>query len=310
MTIVITNCSKRKRVPLDDGLHARDLPAGLTTEVARVWTERLGSAASLHQASTVYGGRAFVEASAAAMALDADLLIVSAGLGLVNASTAIPAYSLTTAKRDLDSVMPKIDGSSAAWWDALEARSPFHSNALDYSEGAILVALPAGYLQMVAPTWASWPEERLGRLRLFTKESVADLPEALAHARMPYDDRLDAVGVGWAGTQSDFAQRALGHFATLPAGASIDADRTAVSAALDGFEARVTPVRTRATDAEIQAAIEAEWDMVRGRSGLMLRHLRDTRGLACEQSRFAGLFRETAKARKARNAKVEKGPLL
>lgn len=291
MTTIISNCSKRKRAPLDPSLRARDLRSGETVEVVAEWTGRLQAATPAKSAKLVYSGRAFAEAAWAARVVGAKLLIVSAGLGLVDEDMMVPVYGLTTVKRDPDCILDKTGGTSPKWWAALQEMSPFQTKALEHEAGPILAALPSAYLAMVAEDWCAWPDERLARLRLFTKEEPSAAFEALREAWMPYDDRLDAVSEGLEGTQGDFAQRALRHFATnVGVGGAIEADRQAVRAALDGLSARHVPVRTRLSDNEIMAIIDSDWDTVRGRSGAMMRRLRDDLSIACEQSRFKTLF--------------------
>lgn len=290
MTLVISNCSKRKRVSLDPALRASALTEGSTEAVAVQWAERVRVADAITAAKNLYGGRAFVEATDAARAVEGRLLIVSAGLGLIDADTLVPAYSLTTTRRDPDCVLDKTGGSATAWWFAIEKTSPVRTAALETETGLILAALPAAYLAMVADAWSAWPAERLSRLRLFTKERPPAGSPALEAAWMPYDDRLDAVGASHSGTQGDFAQRALRHFVSMDSDGQLDADRRAVSAALEGLTAREIPVRTRMTDSEITRIIEKDWDLVGGRSAAMLRRLRDDLVVACEQSRFQGLF--------------------
>jgi len=164
----------------------------------------------------------------------------------------------------------------------------------------ILAALSRPYLDMVADAWSRWPAERLSRLRLFSKEAPGgDLDETFGRAWMPYDDRLDRFdGGAYAGTQSDFAQRALKHFVETIGIAPSDVSdhRKAVLSALDGLETRERPSRERLDDAQIRALIARDWAVVAGRSGAMLRHLRDTLGVACEQGRFKTLFHAVANA--------------
>src|SRR5690606_1208638 len=96
------------------------------------------------------------------------------------------------------------------------------------------------------------------------------------------------------GTQGDFAQRAVRHFASAIGGGHIEDDRRAVSAALEGYKTREVPVRKRMSDHEIARIIEKDWDIVGGRSSAMLRRLRDDLVVACEQSRFQRLFSRVA----------------
>jgi hypothetical protein len=298
VTLVIVMCSKRKRAEADPTLFARDLDADDTLAVARAWGRRLVEAPAHTRAGDLYAGRGFLEARRAAAHLHADLCVVSAGLGLVEATTLAPSYSLTTVSRDADSILAKTEGSAAAWWSALQSASPFSSSATTRESGLILASLSAPYLSMVADEWSRWPAERLTRLRLFSKERPTGPAEALAPCWMPYDDRLDAAADDLAGTQGDFAQRALRHFATTIQGSSnAAADSDKVSQALDGFQARRTPVRHRLSDDAVLELIDAHWATVGGRSGAMLRHLRDTLGFACEQRRFQDLFKRAAAIR-------------
>ena len=300
MTLVISNCSKRKRFPLDLSLRASDLSPGSTQAVAAQWTDRLKASPAAGRAGDLYGGRGFVEARRAAGELAAGLAIVSAGLGLVDGDTQVPAYSLTTSTRDPDGVLGKTSGTATAWWTALQSMSPFQSQALVTETGLILAALSAPYVALIAEDWARWPAERRARLRLFSKERPDYLAPGLAGAWMPYDDRLDAAGPGLAGTQSDFAQRAVRHFAsTIRGSESAETDADAVRMALDGLSARVTPTRARVSDDAVKRAIDTHWNTVDGRSGAMLRHLRDDLRMACEQSRFQSLFKAVAEQRRA-----------
>lgn len=265
---------------------------GSTADVAARWTERLRAATPVAAAKDLYAGRAFVDAGRAARQAGGRLVIVSAGLGLIDSETQVPAYGLTTVKRETDSVLSKTQGTSSAWWSALQPRSPFQTSAIESETGLILAALPAAYLSMVADDWIAWPAERLARLRLFTKERPG--AQALQPAWMPYDDRLDAVEGAHAGTQGDFAQRALRHFVSIGAGRAVEEDRSAVLAALEGLSPRDTPVRRKLSDAEIMSHIAADWHAVGGRSTAMLRRLRDDLDVACEQGRFQTLFKAVA----------------
>lgn len=291
-------CSKRKRAETDCTLYARDLDIDDTRTVATAWGRRLAEVRPHIPAGDLYSGRGFLEARRAAVHLNANLAVVSAGLGLVDATTLVPSYSLTTAPRDADSVLTKTRDTAAAWWGALQAVSPFSSSTPTSETGLILASLSASYLSMVADEWSAWPAEQRSRLRIFSKECPSGVAETLASSWMPYDDRLDAVASDLAGTQGDFAQRALRHFAITIGGSSDPAyDSAKVRSALDGLQPRNTPVRNRLTDDAVLQLIDTHWETVGGRSGAMLRYLRNDLGFACEQSRFKNLFKQAAAAR-------------
>lgn len=295
--VVVTACTARKRADPPAALRARSLPPAQAADFARAWSARLASTAVEMPAQDLYLGRSFREAERASQLLKAPLYVVSAGLGVVAGITCIPSYSLTLAPSHPDGVLGLVGESTSDWWRAITLHSPFHQELPD--KGVILAALSGPYLGLVASTWSSWPRESRGRLRLFSWERPTGAAEVLAANWMPYDGRLDDVRTGRAGTKSDFAQRALRHFSeTFGSGSgdlSVDAAR--VQEALAPYTAPITPMRGRLSDNELVKVILEEWDVVGGRSGEMLRHLRKGLGIACEQGRFKGLFKEAGTAR-------------
>jgi hypothetical protein len=295
---VITMCSNRKRRLPAAGMSASLLEGGATDVVAAAWGRRLGKAPRSLKARELYIGRGFREAEAASATLGGAFLVVSAGLGLIDADATVPAYGLTLLASHQDGILRKTGASAAAWWRALGAVSPFHGAVIP-EQGPILAALSAPYLDMVADDWAAWPADRFARLRIFSKTVPRGPAAVLRSAWMPYDDRLDAIDPAHAGTQADFAQRALRHFATTlkPPAGDAAADAAAVRAALEGLAPRQIPDRKRLDDDSLMALIATEWDAVGGRSGAMLRRLRDDLHIACEQSRLKDLFQKVAAAR-------------
>ncbi|QYC11497.1 hypothetical protein [Brevundimonas nasdae] len=264
---------------------------GTASDVATSWSERLAVAPAAQTVGDLYGGRGFTEARRAADHVSGRLAIISAGLGLVDSETKAPAYSLTTARGDADDIRLKTGGGRSEWWAAIQAASPFAAQAPMLGDGLILAAVSSAYLEMVAAEWSAWPASDRARLRLFSKEAPQGAGAILSDAWMPYDDRLDAVRGDLAGTQGDFAQRALRHFATeIAQTGSPYEDAAQVSKALHGLSAREVPVRRRMTDDELKQVIRENWAAANGQSTIMLRRLRDTLGLACEQGRFQGLF--------------------
>jgi hypothetical protein len=239
----------------------------------------------------LYAGRGLIEARRAAENVGGRLIIISAGLGLVAGETAVPAYSLTTISGDPDDIRLKTASGRPDWWEAIQRASPFATPDPRDSDGMILAAVSSAYLDMIGTEWSQWSDADLARLRLFSKSPPRDAARRLRSAWMPYDDRLDAI-VGLAGTQGDFAQRAMRHFATEIRSGSQEADAAAVLHALAPLPRRARPANRRRDDAEIKGVIREEWTRARGQSAAMLRHLRDTLGLACEQGRFRTLFNE------------------
>ncbi len=130
-------------------------------------------------------------------------------------------------------------------------------------------------------------------LRIFGLSLEVSLPLELKRFYMPYDARLETLGVP--GTRVDFAQRALADFAAhvLPlAPAGLDAQRAVVRTRMNEARspARPRPQR-RAEDHVIRAHIEQAIRTIGPKSSDVLAHLRHVSNVSCEQRRFVGLFR-------------------
>ncbi|MFA9199834.1 MAG: hypothetical protein ACEQR8_01420 [Cypionkella sp.] len=306
MTLVITTCTNRKRKPVSDALHMAALPPADLDGLARQWAQRLAAERRRFPGIDMYGGRGFREAVTAAELLDARLLIVSAGLGLIDVSTAVPPYACTVLVDAPDSVRSRVMGAFSVerWWEALCKISPFAvalHDAVEDAHGPICAALSDAYIEMIAEDLLALPASMLGRLRLFTRARLDRVPAALQPFVMPYDDRLDGPDSSNRGTRSDFAGRALRHFAELtrgePEGRSAAEHAAKVLATLDGWRMPAKVDRIRHDDAALLDLIRAHWDAERGSSSRLLRRFRDDLGIACEQGRFAELARHVRSER-------------
>ena len=136
------------------------------------------------------------------------------------------------------------------------------------------------------------PIDRFARLRLFTRTPRSRIPEGLRNYVMPYDDRLDGPDSDIRGTRSDFAARALRHFAGLQTCGTATEDAAAVDAALAGWRMPKIQNRIRRDDSELLNLMRQHWDSAEGKSSKLLRLFRDDLGVACEQGRFATLARQ------------------
>lgn len=293
--LVITTCTNRKRKPVPYHLQMRALSSAQMADVAADWCGRLRKAVVLHPAVDIYGGRGFREAEAAASLLDARLMVVSAGLGLIDAVRSVPPYASTILHGVPDGVPARVTGhfSASDWWAAISEGSPFAvslSRAADDNAGLILASLSDAYIEMVSADLLSLPEAARSRLRLFTRASIERVPPGLRSCVMPYDDRLDGPDSRVQGTMGDFASRALHHFAKNIALAqdtrSASEHAAAVGALLDGQRVPEKIRRVRYDDDAMLDLIRSRWDDPKGRS---LRRFRDEFNVACEQGRFQTL---------------------
>jgi hypothetical protein len=292
-TLILTNCTNRKRAPGDDVVQFRDVASGSLLRVVTQWGKLLDGTREKAPAREVYCGRSFTEALAATAQAGAELRVVSAGLGLAPAETRIPNYSATISSGSDDSILAKLAGVTAsAWWDALIEESRFSKTTGPKEFERIWVALSGPYLNMIKHTLESWVSDGFEGLRIFSKPTV--LPAELIPFALPYDDRLNDPKGPIPGTEGDFAQRALAHFSKLAVRdrlTSVEEDFVTVQSSLFGLTAPQKPSRQPKTDLEIRSIIRAEARSIGWNSSKMLRHLRDELDIACEQKRFQKLFK-------------------
>lgn len=297
--VVIAPCSRRKRSHVDATLRASNLAPAKIDRLAEVWIARLACSPTVLPAEQLYAGRGIVEARHAANVLHAPLRIVSAGLGLVDSRRAVPAYSLTIATSDSDSIGSKALGpfSSGLWWkvlhNALGVPRGSMSDLMSEHDGLAIFALPGSYLELVADEIMALPSTALSRVRLIGPPREAVRPELVTNW-MPYDSRFDGPGGPNPGTRADFAQRAARHFAervvrTAP-GADTATHADIVQQCLRPLSPPAAPRREVGTDAELIEVIRGLLAKSGGRSGQTLMLLRRYAGRACEQGRFRRLF--------------------
>lgn len=306
--MILIPCTDRKRRQPSEQLRARSLEPGSAREVADEWIKRVASADQKHPHEEVYCGRAYREAATAAKELSAELAVISAGLGVVRADRRIPSYSLTVAPGSEDTVLNKItcDGARPdAWWSALKGKHDEGSGVQDIlrSEASklVFIGLSASYAHLVHDDLKDLSDAEARRVRVFGAGIADHLPAHLAASVMPYDARLNGPDSPIPGTMSDFASRALHHFAWclrdgVVSAAHAEDDRQRLLRQMTDWRNPNTPVRERMTDEEIVRFIHEHWEETDGRSGASLRLLRDS-GHACEQSRFRDLFRSARSVR-------------
>jgi len=310
MTIIITNCTSRKRSSNFQELSVENIQNGSFDDVAAQWQFLLDKSLPEHPATKTYCGRSFREAERCSDLLNAKLYVVSAGLGVINASSRIPWYNITTGVDTPASIWSKISGAylPSEWWKIITKKNPYGSSLLNtlekYPGGLILFALSSPYIALLKSELEELPSHYHPRLRFLGKNTCKTLPINLQANWMPYDDRLEVVGNGYSGTQSDFAQRALKHFVyeVLPLDPTGDA-QVHQSITLDFLSHIGKSVKMKGikkSDDEIVALIQQHWNNGAIGPSQVLRIFRSNLGVACEQSRFQGLYKTTKESLNAK----------
>jgi hypothetical protein len=163
------------------------------------------------------------------------------------------------------------------------------------TEGRVCLALPKTYLEMIHDDLSDLDPQTTSKVRIFTGAGETLRDSRFLDNIMPYDARLDGPDSPLPGTKSDFASRALRHFTMLTQNLPVQGlseDRARVEHSLAPMRLPNLPKRERKSDEEIRTALIEAWSSVNGNRQRLLRHLRDTLLISCEQSRFARIARE------------------
>ncbi len=293
---VVTNCSSIKRRRGDAITPA--LSSRTLEDLCSSWVKKIQKVTDLETAAKTYGGRSFTESVTACQRLNANLHVISAGLGLVHVNDPIPNYNLTISQGNgsIADWLTDRNKGSAEWWTLLNEKLNKPNPILRLmmkSEGVIL-ALPSTYLELVASELLILPNKDLEKLYIITSYAGQEkLHEQLKKRCLPYDERLDGAK-DYQGTRNDFPQRALKHlvneidFKTKP----IEDVQRIIMEFLGKHSKPTLPPRTKLDDHGIRKLIRKNWKKYEGKSSSLHRFLRDEALVACEQKRFSILWNE------------------
>jgi hypothetical protein len=300
-TIIITSCTNRKKKTGGVvSLYASDAVTSVES-LAQTWASRVNAAPHREPVRTLYQGRAFSEAKLAASAAGASLYVASAGHGLVDSESSLPSYDLTVAAapgNQLHLILDRLQKSSADWWHALTTSFEYSRSLANFFDNhasqncVVLLAMPSSYITMLRDDFARLNCHQASQLRIITSEfGASKLPDQIRKMALPYDERLDGCQT-YAGTRTDFAQRALRHFVVELRGHELPLNvaREKVISAMQALAKPHPPQRERKSDDAIEDLIFQNWNHHRGSQSALLRWLRDQQLVSCEQGRFRVLW--------------------
>lgn len=214
----------------------------------------------------------------------------------------LPHYDCTVVGETPANVLSRVTGSRplpADWWrtlqDSIGCSRPVRRLVLRTAPDTLCVALPSTYLAMVTPELEGLPTSLLQHLRLFVTDR-GTLTDALRDVAMPYDSRLDGSRSAYSGTRATFATRAAFHFITEifaqdPKGTPTEHAQQVLAACSKWRRKKIATGESR-SDQQIRTLIERLLREGLSTPTAQLRALRTIKRVACEQSRFARLFRE------------------
>lgn len=300
---VVVTCTSRKTLPVPPALRLDNLPSLGTAPRAREWAARLAGISStpLIAAQDLYAGEHWTIARGLAARARYDrarLWVCSAGYGLIPAETQIRPYAATFSGGS-DRVHGGADGARQ-WWHALSSwagpapgqpRSIRSLAAADRS-ASFLLALSASYLDACRDDIAAAAGEVADPDTFMVISAGARFPESAGVVMVPADARLQGL---LGGTRQALNARIAGYL--LSAGISSRAEATQRMTRLLAEQSPVTRYeRKKLSDQEVTEMIACRLAQAHGTSASrLLREFRDA-GYACEQQRFASLYRATAGA--------------
>jgi hypothetical protein len=295
---VIVTCANRKTLPVPPALRLDNLPSLGTEPRAWEWIARLSgtSSAPLIAAQDLYAGEHWMIARslpARAHHPEAQLWVCSAGYGLIPAEAQIRPYAATFSGGS-DRVPGGADGARH-WWHALsgwEGPAPgqprtIYSLAAANRSASFLLALSASYLDACRDDVAAAAGEVADPDTFMIISAGARFPGSAGVAMVPSDARLQGF---LGGTRQALNARIAAYL--LSAGIS---SRAAATQRLTRLLAGQSPLtryeRKKLSDQEVTEMIACRLTQVPGTSASrLLRDFRDA-GYACEQQRFASLYR-------------------
>jgi hypothetical protein len=290
-------------------VHARDLKRKQVKARVAEWRARLKSSnGPSSPARDLYQGEHWSIVREIASISRGEVLIASAGYGLIGLDTKIKSYSASFASRDEDSVIPDSQrddwGSYASEWWAEQTRQRKrrkgeHTSLADAVRACpsrpLIVAVSTPYLFAIADDLREAVKALKGpRLLTILRPANAQVPEGLKDYTVNFDGRLAAILGGTLGS--------LNARVTLSLVEEVEGPlvRKSVQDWIDQQMASATPLevpkRDRLSDEQIRAWIHRQLKAHGSSSHTrMLREFRDS-DQACEQKRFRQLFKETVES--------------
>jgi hypothetical protein len=301
---VIVTCTNRKTLPVAPILRLGNVRGRGTVSRAREWTARLAgmSSSPLIAAQDLYAGEHWTIARSLpgrARHARVKLWVCSAGYGLIPADALVHPYAAT-----FSSGSDRVPGGAYGarqWWDALtgwegpaprEPRSIRSLVAADRS-ASFLLALSASYLDACLDDLAAAAGEVADLDTFMVISAGTRLPRSGGVVMVPADARLQEL---LGGTRQALNARLAAQL--LSAGISSRAEAANWTMRLLAEQPPITRYeRKKLSDQEVTEMITRSLAQSPQRSASrLLREFRDA-GYACEQQRFAGLYRAVTGAK-------------
>ncbi len=305
---LVVACANRKTQPVPGSLRLRHVVDASSAGRAAQWIDQLErSTEPTLPARQLYAGEHWqvvrgLEPTAAAAGLDASLWVCSAGYGLVSADAPLRPYAATFATGHADSVSAD-PRNRPRWWASLadwkgpvpSAPRTLRDLARSQPRTVFLVALSSTYLAACADDLLGLADELASPEHLTIISTGTRSSGPLARHLAPATAQLQPM---LGGTRQSLNARILAYLLREQAAALT---HTYIQRVLGGLLAAAPPLaryeRAPRTDHQVRMFIRrrltSEPEVTASR---LLREFREF-GYACEQGRFAALYRAVCEDR-------------
>lgn len=287
---VVVTCTDRKMLVPPPALRVGSLPTGTVSSRLRTWTDRVRVEGDRTPLSGLYKGEHWLQAHAVVDAatragFEAELWVVSAGLGLQPTTASFPAYAATFSAGHEDSVA-STGVDRRLWWKGLQERIGTSTLADLGSRSSVLLVLSEVYGSVLAAELRELGQLDGDTVLVGGSEDIPGVQRVRANGSL-----RKALGGTLTGLNARMAGSWLAHCedGVLTSPATTESWTRWVERSAH----RETYNRTPMTDAEVKDFIRASAAKHDGISRTKLHRLLRESGRACEQKRFANLYSET-----------------
>lgn len=302
---VIVTCTKDKRISISSDCRLRDVPAGSLRERMKDWRRRLRRRWRERViVRDLYAGDHWsVVRSFASAHFSIDTWVCSAGFGLVRIDDAITPYAATFSSTHPDSVCCKLTGvdrigATTKWWSELtkwEGHFKDRPRSLaalmaTYPKRATVIVASNTYLRAIAEDLLQGAANLSDPDLLSIVCSGASRPNPLERHLIPCDARMQAAtGGARRSLNTRIARNILRESRTPPLCSTLRRRYSKLLAKQPPIESYDRcPMSNDEIKHFIMEQMSADSTL---RHSPLLRRLRDA-NMACEQKRFASLYRE------------------
>ena len=288
--VSITSCSAEKTMA--PKVVVKNTVFESLEEFSKFWSNKITTVSERLSARSQYTGRGFRHVCSRTMS--DPLFVVSAGLGLISADNKIPSYELTISPGSEGSIHNFLDCEFDAtdWWEKLKLLNWGNLTFSDLAKNCdfVLMSLSEPYLKMIINDIAHISN----KIVLFSGNNTVTRKIKSLGGQVPYTEKFDGPQCPIPGAKIDFAQRCHADFLDrLKELGTVEKVFASIKKDMNEWDVPVKHNNKPLSDEEMRLLI-TEYKPQFSSIGAMLKFFRHDRKVACEEKRFASLYRSVS----------------